>query len=104
VPPKGKTDQIIYKQDLPPIDKGKLTVELTNVTNGRYKLSIYQIGYKHNDPYTAYVAMGMPGQITRKQVTELSQLSSGAPIELGEVDVSDGRFEKSLPLKTNDCY
>jgi xylan 1,4-beta-xylosidase len=104
VPPKGKTDQVFYKQDLPPVSKGELTVELANVPNGKYKVAIYQTGYKQNDAYTAYVEMGEPNQLTRAQVASLNKVSSGEPISQSVVTVANGRFSKTLPLRTNDCF
>jgi xylan 1,4-beta-xylosidase len=47
--------------------------------NGKYELDIYQIGYKQNDAFTAYVDMGSPKQLTRSQVNALKAISTGAP-------------------------
>lgn len=104
VPPTGKTDQVFYKKELPPVEKGQLTLVLANVPNGTYKVSIYQIGYKQNDPFTAYVEMGSPRQLTRAQVDALKKVSSGEPAAQGEVTISDGGFIKTMPIRTNDCF
>lgn len=104
VPPKGQTDQVFYRNDLPTVDKGHLTLDLAGVANGRYRLQIYQIGYHQNDPFTAYVAMGSPKQLTRTQVSDLKDISSGAPVFDGEVSVSNGRFTRQVPLRANDCF
>jgi xylan 1,4-beta-xylosidase len=104
VPPKGKTDQVFYKQELPTADKGDLSIDLADVPNGKYKVAVYQIGYKHNDPFTAYVGMGLPNQLTRPQVAVLNKISAGAPSSETEIIVEDGRFTKTLPLRANDCF
>lgn len=104
VPPAGKTDQVFYKQDLPATANGDLLIELAHVANGTYKVAVYQTGYKHNDPYTAYVQMGQPSQLTRAQVAELKKLSSGEPSSTREVTIKDGHFSEALPMHANDCY
>jgi len=104
VPPAGQTDQVFYKQELPPADKGQLTLEIANVPNGKYRVAVYQIGYRHNDPFTAYVEMGSPRQLTRAQQDALKKTSSGEPASQSEVSISGGSFTKTIPLRTNDCF
>lgn len=104
VPPAGKTDQVFYKQELPPTDKGQLTLDLTNLPNGNYRVAVYQIGYKQNDPYTAYVEMGSPNQLTRAQVDALNKVSAGDPISQTEISITDRHFTRTMPLRTNDCF
>ncbi len=104
VPPAGKTDQVFYKQDLPPADKGQLTIELANVPKGKYRVAVYQTGYKQNDAFTAYVQMGLPKQLTGAQVDALKKVSSGDPVSQDQITVKDGTFRKILPLRTNDCF
>jgi xylan 1,4-beta-xylosidase len=104
VPPTGKTDQVFYKQELPATDKGEITLNLDNVPNGKYKVAIYQTGYKQNDAFTAYVEMGSPDQLTRAQVDALNKVSNGEPISQSEVAIADKHFTKTLPLRTNDCF
>ncbi len=104
VPPKGSNDQIFYRQDLPAAAKGNLTFDLSHVPDGRYAVSLYQIGYQQNDAFTAYMKMGAPNQLSKAQVESLKQISTGAPLSREEVTVSGGHFSKTLPLRANDCY
>jgi xylan 1,4-beta-xylosidase len=104
VPPKGKTDQVFYKQALPATEKGELVLNLANVPNGKYQVAVYQTGYKRNDAFTAYAEMGLPRQLTRAQVDALKKASSGDPVSQGEIAVTDRSFQKTLPMRTNDCY
>ncbi len=103
-PPAGQTDQVFYRQDLPPVDKGQLTVDIANVRNGKYRVAVYQIGYKHNDPFTAYVEMGSPRQLTRAQEDALKNVSSGGPVTQSEITISNKTFSKTISLRTNDCF
>jgi xylan 1,4-beta-xylosidase len=104
VPPAGKTDQSFYNQDLAPQNKGTLKLDLAHVSDGKYRVSVYQIGYKQNDAFTAYVGMGSPNQLTRTQVDQLNKVSSGAPLSEEDVTVKGGQFTKTFPLRSNDVY
>ena len=104
VPPQGQNDQTYYKQDLPPQDKGPVHLALTHASNGKYRLQVYRIGYKVNDAYSDYLAMGAPAQLTPQQVRTLKEKNSGAAISESIVSVTDGRIETTVPLRTNDVY
>jgi Beta-xylosidase len=104
VPPKGNIDQVYYKQALPPMDKGQLVLNLQNVPNGKYRVTVFQTGYKQNDAFTAYAEMGLPRQLTRAQVDALKKVSNGDSISDGEVSIANRSFSKTLPLRTNDCF
>jgi len=104
VPPDNQTDQVYYRQDLPTTDKGRLTLDLAHVPSGRYKLTVYQIGYQRNDPFTAYAKMGLPNQLTQDQVAVLKKASNGEPVGRGTVAIANGHFTKTLPLRANDCF
>jgi xylan 1,4-beta-xylosidase len=104
VPPQGQNDQTYYKQDLPPQDKGLAHLALTHATNGMYTLQVYRIGYKVNDAYSDYLSLGAPSQLTTQQVSYLKGKNSGAAISESIVRVTDGRFDSTLPLRTNDVY
>jgi xylan 1,4-beta-xylosidase len=101
-PPEGQNDQTYYKQDLPSQDKGQVHVALTHAPSGKYKLEIYRIGYKVNDAYSDYLAMGALAQLTPQQVRSLKEKDNGGPVSETIVNVADGRFEATLPLRTND--
>jgi xylan 1,4-beta-xylosidase len=104
VPPKGQTDQSFYKLEQPATAKGSLQLNLTHVPDGRYKVSVYQIGYQQNDAYTAYVQIGSPNQLTREQVKSLNALSTGSPTSETETTIKGGQFTTTLPLRTNDIF
>jgi len=104
VPPTGENDQSYYKLNLPARDKGHVRLSLSHVANGRYALTVYRIGYKVNDAYTDYLAMGAPSQLTPRQVMYLKEKDGGAAVSEVEVNVTDGNMGYDLPLRTNDVY
>jgi xylan 1,4-beta-xylosidase len=57
-----------------------------------------------NDPYTAYLHLGAPSQLTRRQVAELQARASGAPTESRAVQVQNGNFAQTFPMRQNDVY
>lgn len=104
VPPHGQVDQTFYKQKLPATDKGSLELDLSHLPDGDYSLAVYQIGYKQNDAYTAYLDLGAPDQLTREQVRTLNAASAGAPIDEAEVTATSGHFSRTVPLRSNDVF
>ncbi len=103
--PEGINNQQYFIRDLPPRPKGTVRVTLRGVKPGDYTLAISQVGYRKNDAFTAYIGMGSPAQLTRKQVAELKAQASGEPSGRRTVRVGgDGRFSLTLPLRENDVY
>jgi xylan 1,4-beta-xylosidase len=104
------TDGKISNQDYffhppPPREKGDVVVKLKNVAPGNYHLVIYQIGYGHNDPYSRYLDMGQPTDLSRETVAGLKKLSDGKPVSETTVAVNaNGSFETMLPLRENDVF
>lgn len=104
-PKKSVNNQIFYKRDLPAAAKGTVKIHLAHVPAGRYAQTLYQVGYRKNDAYTAYVDLGSPAQLTRAQVARLHAASSGKPIEEKSITVrANGTFELELPLRENDVF
>jgi xylan 1,4-beta-xylosidase len=104
VPPQGQNDQTYYKQNLPAREKGKVHLGLSGLSNGRYARQIYRIGYGVNDPYSDYLAMGAPSQLTPAQVRFLKEKNSGSPILQDNVPIKDGRYSDDWAIRTNDVY
>lgn len=80
----------------------KVSLSVSNVKNGKYRLEIYKIGYQMNDPYSTYIKMGKPSNLDKQQLEELRQQSSGAPISVNTVTVSNGKFSYDFMLRDND--
>jgi len=103
--PTGGTiaNQVYFRQPHPAADKGSITIQLTGVPPGKYDLQRWQVGYHHNDPYTAYLEMSAPGQLTRAQEKTLREASRGGPEATEPVEIRPpGEFTTVLPLHEND--
>lgn len=96
-------NQTYYIKDLPSKPKEKVNIQLSNLPKGNYSLEIYKVGYKHNDPYTAYLNMGKPNQLTKLQVTQLKDESNGKPFLIEQIKVnSNNNFNKEIDINEND--
>jgi xylan 1,4-beta-xylosidase len=103
--PEGINNQQYFIKDLPARPKGEARVTLRGVKPGNYALAISQVGYRRNDAHTAWIGMGSPKQLTRRQVAELKAEASGKPAEQRSVRVDgDGTVSLVLPLRENDVY
>jgi xylan 1,4-beta-xylosidase len=103
--PDSTNNQDYYVRDLPAKSKGTVTVDVSGLPAGDYRLETYRIGYKLNDPYTAYYGLNKPNQLTRKQVEYLKSVSDGRPVATESVNISaSGRFTRSVPVNENDVY
>ncbi len=96
-------NQQYYIRDLPSKSKGTVKIHISGVPKGKYKLEVYQIGYKANDAYTTYFEMNCPPQLTKQQVAEINQKNSGAPISTELIKIN-GEFSKEIPMRENDVY
>ena len=96
-------NQVFYKRDLPSQPKNKVTLNLSHLTKGKYRMEIYKVGYRVNDAYDTYRDLGSPAQLTKAQVAEIKAKNSGAPLEIKTVKIGrDGKFERQFDLREND--
>jgi len=103
--PDSVNNQQYYIRDLPASSKGKVKLEISNVPKGKYNLEIYKVGYKVNDPYSTYLSMGRPNQLTVQQVNTIKQLNNGSPISTETVIInSKGIFMKEISINENDVF
>lgn len=102
-PPQGENNQVFYRRDLPPRSTSTVKVELLRLAPGEYVETLYLVGYRANDAYTAYLDLGSPAQLTRAQVELLRRASDGAPAAQRAFSVGpDGRYERALEVRDND--
>ena len=66
-------------------------------------MKTWHVGYHHNDPYTTYLEMGSPTQLTRTQEKSLRDASRGEPDSVAALTVGPGgKLAETLPLHEND--
>ena len=75
------------------------------MAQGKYKLEIYRVGYKSNDAYSTYLAMGRPDQLTKAQVEQIKKQNDGSPMAIENIQIKNNQsFVKELDLCENDVY
>ncbi len=95
-------DQDYFNREQPAALKQTVKLKLSNVKNGNYKVEIYRVGYQQNDPYTAYLKMGKPAQISKAEVSELSRFYTALPAGKMRVNIRNGYYEQELKISEND--
>ena len=104
-PGDSVNNQSYYIRDLPAKAKGKLAITISQLPPGNYQLEIFQTGYKVNDAYSSYLALGRPAQLTAEQVKEIKMKNKGAPVLKQQVTVgANGTFRKDLSIRENDVF
>lgn len=98
-------NQDYYVRDLPARALPETDIRLANIPEGRYRLEIRQVGYKVNDPYADYLAMGRPRQLTNAQVDSIKTRNDGAPVAVETLTVdASGQFVRKQPMRENDVF
>lgn len=102
--PTRDFNQVAFAKELPPIDKPPVDLRINHLTNGRYRVEVYKVGYQVNDPYTKYMQWGKPSELSIKQVAELKQVASGKPVSVANVSINNGTFKQRFIMRSNDVY
>ncbi len=96
-------NQQYYIRDLPAKDKGYVDIHFKNLAPGKYKMMMCKTGYRVNDPYSTYLDLGSPGQLTKQQAALIRQKNNDIPVINQAITVgSNGCYNKRLDIKEND--
>ena len=102
-PSKNYTfNQTYFNQVQAPAGKREVQFSVSNLAKGRYLVEEYRIGYEQNDPYTAYLKMGKPENLSRSAVSKLKQIASGPPLSKTTINVTGGKYERRIQLHDNE--
>lgn len=103
--PERTNDQQFFISDVKPKAKGNVRLRVANLAPGRYRISVYRVGYRINDPYADYLDMGRPSQLTREQVARIKEHNAGKAVHTEAATVRKGeRLERTFPMRDNDVY
>jgi xylan 1,4-beta-xylosidase len=105
LPRDSVNNQEYYIRDLPAKTKGKVKITISGIKKGIYSLELYKVGYKINDPFSTYLAMNKPKQLTRQQVEQIKKQNDGSPFSTEKIIIrANTPFIKDLDLSENDVY
>jgi len=78
-------------------------LSVSHLKGGSYKLTVHRTGYRANDPYSAYIDMGAPKDLSPAQLEQLKTLTRDIPETDRVTQVgTNGTFEFSVPMHSND--
>ena len=105
-------NQSFFPRDWPADAKSPATVRVQHLPAGDYTATVYRVGYRHNDVYTAYVDLGKPaglagdgGILPQPIFDKLKQACTGAPESQQRIHVDAGQpWSMTLPMNQNDVY
>jgi xylan 1,4-beta-xylosidase len=98
----NKSNRPFFGRVQPTTSSTPLTLSLTGMAPGTYKVRIYRTGFKANDAHTAYIAMGKPKTLTNEQLAQLQAQTQDKP-ELQSVKVgANGTASVRVPMRVND--
>jgi xylan 1,4-beta-xylosidase len=104
-PGDSVNNQVYYIRDLPSKSKGRVKIKISGIPEDNYVLEIYKVGYQVNDPYSTYLAMNKPKQLTKQQVDVIKKLNDCSPISKEIIKVNSlGVFSKELEIRENDVF
>jgi xylan 1,4-beta-xylosidase len=103
--PDSVNNQSYYIRDLPAKQKGEVELAIAGMPKGKYRLEVYQTGYKVNDAYSNYLSFNKPNQLSKTQVDSLKRQNNGVAILKGNITINaSGTFLKKLKIRENDVF
>ncbi|MGO4378171.1 GH39 family glycosyl hydrolase [Pseudoduganella sp. RAF53_2] len=102
-PRQPVSNRSFYSRVQPAADSAPISLQVLHAKAGKYRLQLHRTGFRANDPYTAYVEMGMPAQLTNEQLGRLSALTKDTPESSRIVSIGkSGAFTLKVPMRSND--
>ncbi len=102
--PDSSYNQQYYSRLIPSKSAGSVQLNVANVANGKYKMSVYKIGYQVNDPFSAYLEMGASYNISLSQEKQLKNFSNGAAVTETVITVENNNWKTKFKLSQNDVF
>ena len=100
---KATSNGVFFAKPVPNGPAAAVTLNLSNVAAGSYRVQVRRTGHKTNDAYTAYIEMGAPKDLNPEQLATLHTLTQDKPeadrvIKVGK----NGKLQWKLPMRSND--
>lgn len=102
-PEQKVSNKPFYSRLVPNAPSAPVSLQLAGLHPGNYRLQIHRTGFKANDAYSAYIAMGAPKDLDPGQLRMLQGLTQDLPESDKTVSVgADGLASITLQMRTND--
>ena len=87
------SDRPFYTRQVPASASKPVVFRLEHVPAGSYRLQVRKTGYRHNDPLSLYIDMGLPEALDPDQLAQLQQATADAPEQDKVVRVDEANHE-----------
>jgi xylan 1,4-beta-xylosidase len=103
-PDQKVSNRSFYTKVIPSHPAAPVQLRVTDLApNTAYNLVVHRAGFHENDAYSAYLEIGAPKELTAAQIAHLNELTRDLPeIDKTVRSGSDGAFEFSVPMNSND--
>ena len=102
-PVQDKSNRPFYTKIVPTEDVAPVQFDMKDMKPGRYIVTVFRTGYRHNDPMSAYIDLGMPKTLTPEQIDDMQAKTRDLPETTTTVVVgADGKASYSVPMRAND--
>lgn len=82
-----------------------IKVEISGVPESNYLFGIYKVGYQVNDPYSTYLAMNKPKQLTKQKVNLIKKLNDSSPVSKEIIKINSSEvFSEESEIRENDVF
>ncbi|MFN3806652.1 GH39 family glycosyl hydrolase [Asticcacaulis sp.] len=100
---QGRSNKTFFSKLVPNTGSAPVSLQLTGLKPGTYRLTVQRTGYKKNDAYSAYIELGAPDNLTPAQIAKMQALTADTPEIDRKVTVgSNGTASLKLPMSSND--
>ena len=102
-PQQAVSNKPFYTHLVPATPSTPVRVAFAHAAPGRYRLQVRRTGYRHNDPLSAYIDMGLPVKFDAAQLARMQALTTDKPEQDRVVRVgATGDLSVLLPMNSND--
>ncbi|HVY24045.1 MAG TPA: hypothetical protein VG962_11905 [Steroidobacteraceae bacterium] len=103
IPDQNESNRPYFTKIHPATKLPSVSLALSSLTAGTYRLRVFRTGYAANDPYTKYMEWGRPADLTPQQIAALQELTKDTPEIDKKVKVSaNGKLGYRTDMRTND--
>lgn len=103
--PAETNNQQYFITDIKPKSLGRVKLNLAGLKPGKYRIEVYRVGYRINDPFADYFDLGRPAQLTRPQVAAIKKKNDGRPVSTETATVQPGKpLLREYAMRENDVY
>ncbi|WP_380783561.1 beta-xylosidase [Sphingomonas sp. R86520] len=102
-PVQSVSNKPFYTRLVPATVSTPIAVRFEHVSPGTYRLQVHKTGYRHNDPFSLYIEMGMPKALDGTQLGRLQRATADLPEQDRVVTIGKGGSASvTVPMHSND--